>query len=59
VQSGSERFVVSPLGVQRGANSSRINDSVMELLIMISACKGGSAKSVTGTCAASRRWYRR
>jgi phosphoribosylpyrophosphate synthetase len=26
----------------------RINDSVMELLIMISACKGGSAKSVTG-----------
>jgi ribose-phosphate pyrophosphokinase len=30
------------------ANGSRINDSVMELLIMISACKGGSAKSVTG-----------
>ncbi|ORY18613.1 phosphoribosyltransferase-like protein [Clohesyomyces aquaticus] len=27
----------------------RINDSVMELLIMISACKGGSAKSITGT----------
>ena len=26
----------------------RINDNVMELLIMISACKGGSAKSVTG-----------
>ena len=26
-----------------------INDSVMELLIMISACEGGSAKSVTGT----------
>jgi ribose-phosphate pyrophosphokinase len=30
-------------------NGNRINDSVMELLIMISACKGGSAKSVTGT----------
>jgi len=33
--------------VQSG--SEKINDSVMELLIMISACKGGSAKSVTGT----------
>lgn len=32
--------------VQSG--SGRINDSVMELLIMISACKGGSAKSITG-----------
>ena len=32
--------------VQSG--SSRINDSVMELLVMISACKGGSAKSITG-----------
>lgn len=32
--------------VQSG--SSKINDSVMELLIMISACKGGSAKSITG-----------
>ncbi|KAH8723688.1 phosphoribosyltransferase-like protein [Phaeosphaeriaceae sp. PMI808] len=31
--------------VQSG--SERINDSVMELLIMISACKGGSAKSIT------------
>ncbi|KAI9833937.1 MAG: hypothetical protein M1819_003446 [Sarea resinae] len=31
--------------VQSG--SSRINDNVMELLIMISACKGGSAKSIT------------
>ncbi|PGH23979.1 hypothetical protein AJ80_02041 [Polytolypa hystricis UAMH7299] len=31
--------------VQSG--SSKINDSVMELLIMISACKGGSAKSIT------------
>jgi phosphoribosylpyrophosphate synthetase len=30
------------------ANGIRINDSVMELLIMISACKGGSAKSITG-----------
>ncbi|KAF9730960.1 ribose-phosphate diphosphokinase [Paraphaeosphaeria minitans] len=27
--------------------SSRINDAVMELLIMVSACKGGSAKSIT------------
>ena len=32
--------------VQSG--SGKINDSVMELLIMISACKGGSAKSITG-----------
>ncbi|KAI9871842.1 MAG: hypothetical protein M1830_002382, partial [Pleopsidium flavum] len=32
--------------VQSG--SSKINDNVMELLIMISACKGGSAKSITG-----------
>ncbi|ODH25926.1 hypothetical protein ACO22_04959 [Paracoccidioides brasiliensis] len=32
--------------VQSG--SAKINDSVMELLIMISACKGGSAKSITG-----------
>jgi ribose-phosphate pyrophosphokinase len=31
--------------VQSG--SSKINDSVMEMLIMISACKGGSAKSIT------------
>lgn len=32
--------------VQSGSN--KINDSLMELLIMISACKGGSAKSITG-----------
>ena len=32
--------------VQSGSN--RVNDSLMELLIMISACKGGSAKSITG-----------
>ncbi|KAF2713276.1 phosphoribosyl pyrophosphokinase [Pleomassaria siparia CBS 279.74] len=31
--------------VQSG--SEKINDSVMELLIMISACKGGSSKSIT------------
>ena len=31
--------------VQSGSQS--INDSVMELLIMIAACKGGSAKSIT------------
>ena len=31
--------------VQSG--SKEINDSVMELLIMISACKGGSARSIT------------
>lgn len=31
--------------VQSG--SPKINDSVMELLIMINACKGGSAKSIT------------
>lgn len=38
--------------VQSG--SSRINDSVMELLVMISACKGGSAKSITGACGKER-----
>lgn len=32
--------------VQSG--SPKINDSIMELLIMISACKGGSANKVTG-----------
>lgn len=32
--------------VQSG--SSKTNDNVMELLIMISACKGGSAKFITG-----------
>ena len=32
--------------VQSGSQA--INDSVMELLIMIAACKGGSAKSITG-----------
>lgn len=35
--------------VQSG--SSKINDSVMELLIMISACKGSSARSITGQSA--------
>lgn len=34
--------------VQSG--SPKINDSVMELLIMISACRGGSSKSITGQC---------
>jgi len=33
--------------VQSG--SPTINDTIMELLIMISACKGGSANKVTGT----------
>ena len=33
--------------VQSG--SPKINDSIMELLIMISACKGGSANKITGT----------
>jgi ribose-phosphate pyrophosphokinase len=32
--------------VQSG--SGKINDDVIELLIMVSACKGGSAKSITG-----------
>lgn len=32
--------------VQSG--SPKINDSIMELLIMINACKGGSANKVTG-----------
>ncbi|KAF2017993.1 phosphoribosyl pyrophosphokinase [Aaosphaeria arxii CBS 175.79] len=29
------------------SGSEKINDAVMELLIMVSACKGGSAKSIT------------
>ncbi len=32
--------------VQSG--SPKVNDTIMELLIMISACKGGSANKVTG-----------
>jgi ribose-phosphate pyrophosphokinase len=32
--------------VQSG--SRKMNDSLMELLIMVSACKGSSAKSITG-----------
>jgi len=32
--------------VQSG--SSTINDTIMELLIMISACNGGSANKITG-----------
>ncbi|KAL8978306.1 MAG: hypothetical protein Q9177_006435, partial [Variospora cf. flavescens] len=32
--------------VQSG--SPKVNDTVMELLIMVAACKGGSAKSITG-----------
>lgn len=35
--------------VQSG--SPQINDTIMELLIMISACKGGSANKITGTFA--------
>lgn len=44
--------------VQSG--SPKINDSIMELLIMISACRGGSAKSITGTLAIlhlRKRWF--
>ncbi|EFE40259.1 hypothetical protein TRV_05015 [Trichophyton verrucosum HKI 0517] len=41
--------------VQSG--SRKINDSVMELLIMISACKGGSAKSITANYAAFQRYF--
>jgi ribose-phosphate pyrophosphokinase len=33
--------------VQSG--SPKINDTIMELLIMISACNGGSANKITGT----------
>ncbi|KAI5290773.1 hypothetical protein KEM54_000502 [Ascosphaera aggregata] len=40
--------------VQSGCE--KINDAVMELLIMINACKGGSAKSVTEPLIA--RWIR-
>lgn len=42
--------------VQSGSN--KINDSVMELLIMISACKGGSARSITGESSSALRQYR-
>ncbi|KAK8172540.1 ribose-phosphate pyrophosphokinase [Phyllosticta citrichinensis] len=40
--------------VQSG--SSKINDNVMELLIMISACKGGSARSITGNMDHATLW---
>lgn len=30
------------------SGSKNINDSIVELLIMVSACKGSSAKSITG-----------
>ena len=39
--------------VQSG--SSKINDSIMELLILISACKGGSANKITGTNLTTRK----
>lgn len=32
--------------VQSG--SANVNDTIMELLIMISACKGGSSNKITG-----------
>ena len=34
------------------SGSGQMNDAVMELLVMISACKGGSAKSITGQSSA-------
>jgi ribose-phosphate pyrophosphokinase len=50
--------------VQSG--SPKINDTIMELLIMISACKGGSANKITGTSRSMpqfagtfRRWVQR
>ncbi|KAL9009442.1 MAG: hypothetical protein Q9173_005532 [Seirophora scorigena] len=30
------------------SGSPKVNDTIMELLIMVAACKGGSAKSITG-----------
>lgn len=33
---------------EKCAEGSRINDHIMELLILISACKMGSAKRITG-----------
>ena len=39
--------------VQSG--SPKINDSIMELLILISACKGGSANKITGENDPTRR----
>lgn len=41
----------SPTGIGVLTGPTRINDAVMELLIMVSACKGGSAKSITGNSA--------
>lgn len=45
VQIGSSIRNANVFIIQSG--STRTNDSVMELLIMINACKGGSAKSIT------------
>ncbi|CAI7571826.1 uncharacterized protein N7487_009026 [Penicillium crustosum] len=39
------------------SGSEKINDSVMELLIMISACKGGSAKSITDNADSQMRYF--
>ncbi len=39
--------------VQSG--SPRINDTIMELLIMISACRGGSSNKITGTSLQRRK----
>lgn len=58
VQSSSSKYDVLTGWRTRLADRCRINNSIMELLIMISACKGGSANKITGTsyCApASRR----
>ena len=38
---GKDVFIVQ-------SGSLKTNDSLMELLILINACKGGSAKSITG-----------
>lgn len=56
VQSGSHKYVCSqrqPCEIAKNehflTSVLSVNDSVIELLILIAACKGGSANKVTGT----------
>lgn len=49
MEAASEHLVTAYATNEVLTRASRINDNVVELLIMCSACKGGSAKSITGT----------
>ena len=44
-----------PVFIIQTTRPGAINDGLMELLIMINACKGGSARSITGQPCQTRR----